>query len=368
MKIGICGGHLTPALAIISELKKRNINDIFFIGRSRAMEGDPSPSAESAVIPNLGIKFYAIPVGRLQRKFTQYTIPSLLKAPLGIVSSLLVLSQEKPDLVISFGSYVALPVVVAAWVLGVPSITHEQTVKGGLANRIISYFAKKIALSWPDSLALFPKGKSVVTGNPVRNEILTLRKKRTNRPVIFITGGNQGAHSVNEAVLEVIEPLLEKYEVFHQTGGAEKFRDYEMITARVSTLPQRLVRRYTAAKWLNSSEVADVYAKASLVVGRSGANTVSEVIALGTPSLFIPLPWAGGGEQMKNAEMLENLGAAIVLPQDRLTPKRLLSAINAMVNELPRYKQAAKEAKKLINPAAAQIFVDEALKLVSGNR
>lgn len=364
MKIAICGGHLTPALAIISELKKRNIDNLVFIGRSKAMEGDPSPSAESVVISNLGLKFYAIPVGRLQRRFTRYTIPSLLKAPLGAAAALLILSQERPDLVISFGSYVALPVVVAAWVLGIPSITHEQTVKGGLANKIISSFAKKIALSWPDSLELFPKDKCVVTGNPIRSEILSLRKKRTSRPAVFITGGNQGAHSVNEAVLEIIEPLLEKYEVFHQTGGAEKFRDYEMMTARVSTLPQRLARRYAAAKWLNSAEVADVYAKAALVVGRSGANTVTEVAALGIPSLFIPLPWAGGGEQVKNAEMLENLGAAIVLPQDRLTPKRLLSAINAMMSGLPSYKQAAKLAKKLINPAAAQIFVDEALKLV----
>src|SRR4030067_1566110 len=105
MKIGICGGHLTPALAVISELKKRNIGDIFFIGRSKAMEGDPTPSAESAVIPNLGVKFYAIPVGRLQRRFTRYTIPSLLKAPAGLGNSMLILSQEKPDLVMSFGSY-----------------------------------------------------------------------------------------------------------------------------------------------------------------------------------------------------------------------------------------------------------------------
>ena len=364
MKVAICGGHLTPALAIISELKKQNVDNIVFIGRSKAMEGDPSPSAESVVISNLGLKFYAIPVGRLQRRFTRYTIPSLLKAPLGVAAALMILSQERPDLVISFGSYVALPVVLAAWVLGIPSITHEQTVKGGLANKIISYFAKKIALSWPDSLELFPREKCVVTGNPIRGEILNLKKKRTSRPAIFITGGNQGAHSVNEAVLEIIEPLLEKYEVFHQTGGAERYHDYEMITARVATLAQRLQRRYVAAKWLNSTDVAEVYAKTTLLVGRSGANTVSEVAALGIPSLFIPLPWAGGGEQDKNARMLENLGAAIVLPQDRLTPMRLLSAINAMINDLPKYRQAAKEAKKLINPVAAQIFVKEALKLV----
>ena len=364
MKICICGGHLTPALAVISELKRRRIDDIFFIGRARAMEGDSAPSAESAVIPSLGVKFYAIAAGRLQRRFTRYTIPSLLKVPIGVVHCLLILSQEKPDLVISFGSYVALPVVLAAWILGIPSLTHEQTVKGGLANSLISRFAKKIALSWPDSLKLFPEKKCVVTGNPIRGEILNVRRKRASRPVIFVTGGNQGAHSINEVVPEIIEPLLERYEVVLQTGGAERFKDFEMLTARVSQLPRRLQNRCQIFKWLNSTELAEVYARASLVVGRSGANTVGELAALGIPALFIPLPWAGGGEQQKNAQMLYEAGAAIILPQERLTPKRLLAAINAMIKEVETYKREAKKAKRLINLEAAKVLVDEALALV----
>jgi UDP-N-acetylglucosamine--N-acetylmuramyl-(pentapeptide) pyrophosphoryl-undecaprenol N-acetylglucosamine transferase len=364
MKICICGGHLTPALAVISELKKRGVSDIFFIGRARAMEGDSAPSAESAVIPSLGVKFYPIAAGRLQRRFTRYTIPSLLKVPVGIGHCLLILSQEKPDLVISFGSYVALPVVFAAWVLGIPSLTHEQTVKGGLANSLISRFAKKIALSWPESLKHFPEKKCVVTGNPIRSEILNIERKRTSRPVIFITGGNQGAHSINEAVLEIIEPLLEKYEVVLQAGGAERFKDFEMLTARVSQLPRRLQGRCQIFKWLNSAELAAVYSRASLVVGRSGANTVGEVAALGIPALFIPLPWAGANEQQKNAQMLAEVGAAIILPQERLTPKRLLAAVNAMIAGLETYKREARKAKRLIRLDAAKVLVDEALALV----
>src|SRR3990167_4647719 len=167
MKICICGGHLTPALAVINELKKRKIDDIFYIGRSTSIEGDVAPSAESVVIP------------------------SLLRTQIGLLSSLLILSQERPDIIISFGSYVALPVVIASRLLGIPAITHEQTIKGGLANRVIARFAKKIALSWPRSMDYFPAGKSILTGNPIRMEILNLEKKRTARPVIFITGGNQ---------------------------------------------------------------------------------------------------------------------------------------------------------------------------------
>lgn len=367
MKIVICGGHLTPALAVISELRKRNIKEIVFIGRARATEGDPAPSAESTIIPNLGIKFYSISAGRLQRRFTRYTIPSLLRVPLGAASSLLILSQERPDLVISFGSYVALPVVFAAWVLGIPSITHEQTVKSGLANKWITKFAKKIALSWPDSEGYFPTDKSVVTGIPIRSEILNIKKRRMSNPVVFITGGNQGAHSINEAILEIIEPLLEKYEVVHQTGSSEVFKDYEMLKARVSRLPRKLQNRCHLVKWLNSQELAETYAKASLVVGRSGANTVSEIATLGLPALFIPLPWAGAKEQEENAQILAKVGGALVLTQERLTPKRLMAAINAMILKRDQYKTNAKKAKELVNPDAAGLFVDEALKIANKN-
>lgn len=365
MKVAISGGHLTPALATIAEFKKRGIEDIFYIGRAKSMEGDQAPSAESVVIPSLKIKFYSISVGRLQRKFTKHTIPSLLRVPVGVLSAILILSQEKPDIVISFGSYVALPIVVAAWILGIPSITHEQTVQGGLANKLISKLAKKIALAWPDLGKNFPDEKTVVTGNPIRSEILNLKKKRTNRPVVFVTGGNQGAHAINEAIMEIIEPLLEKYEVTHQTGASEKFKDFEMLNARVSQLPSRLKNRYKLAKWVNSEELSEIYKEASIIVGRSGANTVSEAAALGIPAIFIPLPWAGANEQEKNAKMLSDLGAAIVLSQERLTPKRLLAAINSLVEKLDVYKKEAKKAKKLINPNAAKLFVDEAVKLVS---
>ena len=368
MKICICGGHLTPALAVINELKKRKIDDIFYIGRSTSIEGDVVPSAESVVIPNLGVKFYAIKAGRLQRKFTRYTIPSLLRTPIGILSSLLILSQERPDIIISFGSYVALPVVIASRLLGIPAITHEQTIKGGLANKMIARFAKKIALSWPRSMDYFPEQKSILTGNPIRMEILNLEKKRTARPVIFITGGNQGAHSINEIVLEIIEDLVQKYEVIHQTGGALKFKDFEMLAARAGQLPKRLQNRYKPSKWLNSDELAEVYSRTSLLVGRSGANTVSEVAALGIPALFIPLPWAGGDEQEENAKMLEGLGAALLLPQERLTPKRLLFAINSVINNLDEYKKRAKQAKKIIQPDASKLIVDEAIKLVNENK
>ncbi|MEX0616544.1 MAG: UDP-N-acetylglucosamine--N-acetylmuramyl-(pentapeptide) pyrophosphoryl-undecaprenol N-acetylglucosamine transferase [Candidatus Woykebacteria bacterium] len=361
MKIALSGGHLTPALAVIDEFKKMANVEIIFIGRARSTEGDVTPSAESVVIPNLGIKFYAISAGRLQRHLSLYTIPSIAKVPLGVIQSLAILGKEKPDIIISFGSYVALPVVFSGWILGIPTITHEQTLKGGLANKFITRFAKKIALSWEESRKYFPGEKTVVVGNPIRKEILNLKRVRTSRPVIFITGGNQGAHIINETVGDVLPDLLKKYEVVHQTGGSEAFKDYEKLKAASSILPKRFQNRYIIEKWFSSEEISKILAKTSVLVGRSGANTVSETAALGVPAIFIPLPHSAGGEQTINAQILENLQAAVILPQERLTPKRLLNSVDHVVKNYNLFKGKAREARKIIDPKAAKKLVEETL-------
>src|SRR3990172_8276750 len=316
-KIVITGGHLTPALATIDELKKEKDVEIIFIGRARATEGDKAPSAESVVIPNLGIKFYAINAGRLQRRLTKYTLWSIGKIPLGEIQSLGILSRERPQVILSFGSYVAAPVVLAGWVLGIPIITHEQTVKGGLSNRFIARFAKRIALAWEHSKEFFPKDKTIVVGNPIRKELLNLERKRVSRPVIYITGGNQGAHAINEMVLDILKDLLTDYEVVHQTGGSEVYKDFETLSALMDQLPTKLRTRYTLGKWFDTAETVNIFSKATVVVGRSGANTVVETMALGIPAVYIPLPISANNEQTKNAKIMEGLGAAVILPQDR---------------------------------------------------
>ncbi len=363
-KIIVTGGHLTPALATIDELRKEADVEIIFIGRSRATEGDKAPSAESVIIPNLGIKFYAINAGRLQRRFTKYTLWALGKIPVGLVQALGILSRERPQAILSFGSYVAAPVVLAGWILGIPVITHEQTFKGGLSNRFIGHFAKKIALAWEHSREFFPKEKVVVVGNPIRKELLQLKKRRTTHPVIYITGGNQGAHAINEMVMDILPDLLKEYEVIHQTGGSEVYKDYEALAALAGQLPLRLRSRYIVAKWFNTEESVAVFAKTSVVVGRSGANTVVETMALGLPAVYIPLPISANHEQVKNAKVMEDLGAALVLPQERLTPKRLLAAIKLVIKDYKKFHDNAKKAQKILKLNAASLLAKETLDLV----
>lgn len=362
MKVAVTGGHLTPTLAVIEELK--DAAEIIFIGRRYTSEGDKAKSAESSVIPSLGIPFFPIEAGRLQRQFTIYTIPALLKVPVGFLQAFAILIKAAPDVVISFGGYVALPVVIAAWLQRIPVLTHEQTTEFGLANKIIAYFATKVAVSWESTQSKFPKKKVILTGNPIRKEVLEIKRQKASQQVLYITGGNQGAHAINEACEEILSNLAGQFEVYHQTGGSEVYHDFERISEKLKTLKESEQNNYHLAKWYSTKEVSEILAKTSLVVSRSGANIVSELAYLGIPAIFIPIPWSGNDEQRKNAQILANLGAAVIILQNELTGKRLLSTIEIVMKDLNTFQKNATLAKKLIKTDAAKKIAQEAMRIV----
>lgn len=361
MRIVITGGHLTPALAVIEELK--DDHQIIFIGRKTASEGDKAKSAEAIVIPQLKIPFFPIQAGRFQRKLTPYTALALLKIPVGFFQAFSVLIKNDPDVVLSFGGYVALPVVLSAWLQRIPVITHEQTTETGLANKIIARFAQKVAVAWETSASSFPKKKVIVTGNPIRAQVLNIKREKVSKPVIYITGGNQGAHVINSAVEEIVENLVSLGEVYHQTGGSEAHHDFERISEKLATLPREVQENYHLAKWYSTDELAEILAKATLVIGRSGANTVTELAYLGIPALLIPIPWVTHDEQTKNAQILSSRGAGLILAQKELTGKRLLSTTEIMLKDISQFQKGAQEVKKLIKTDSASKLAQEALKL-----
>jgi len=225
-KILITGGHLTPALAVIEEFKKYGYNNFLWIGRKKTMRKDVNLSAEFRVIQkDLNIPFKEIATGKIIKfwdvsSFFDFLF-NIIKIPIGFVQSLFVLLRCRPKVIISFGGYLAVPVVIAGWLLRIPSVTHEQTVVVGKANKIISKLSRKIFVSWKESLKYFNKSKCKVTGNPVRKEIFNIEtnnyKVNEGLKTIYITGGNQGAHVINEAVIKIIETLLAKNNVIHQT-------------------------------------------------------------------------------------------------------------------------------------------------------
>ena len=338
MKIVIAGGHLTPALSVIEELPKEA--EVIYIGRKYALEGDKAVSLEYETIKKKEIPFIAVKTGRIQRKLTKHTIPSLLKIPYGLIQSIAVLQKIKPDVVIGFGGYVSFPVLLSARILKIPIVIHEQTLEAGITNKLISRFADKICISFESSQKYFPKEKTVLTGNPIRKNIIKPNKKyeiNGSDPLIFVTGGSQGSHFINLLIAGCLSELLDKYILIHQCGGSTEFKDFEKLSILKEGLNNNKRHRYTLFKFLYPEEIGGILKSSSLVVSRAGINTISELIVLQKPAYLIPLPTAQKNEQMKNAQFLKNLGLGEIGNQKNLTPESFLNEINAMMQKLDNY-------------------------------
>jgi len=331
MKVVIVGGHLSPAMAVIEKLKG---DDVFYIGRKHTFEGDRGLSLESQEVEKLRIPFFDLNTARLQRKFTKHTLPSLLKFPTGFIQSYKILSKIKPDVVLGFGGYLFLPVALAAYALKIPIVIHEQTLDAGFTNKLIAKFAKRVCISWKSSEKYFSKGKVVLTGNPLRQEIINaknIKNEKNKIPIIYITGGSAGAHAINLLVEKILEELLKKCIVIHQTGGSEVYKDFERLKEQKN-------ERYECKKFLTGREAAETINEADLVVGRAGINTVTELIYLQKPAFLIPLPVGQKNEQLKNAQFIKSLGLGEFIEQHLLTPDLFVSTIFLMLAKIDSYK------------------------------
>lgn len=363
MKILITGSHFTPAQATIKELQKWPETEIIYVGRRFTLEGDRSRSVESQVLPKMGIKFVPIITGRLQRSFTIHTIPSLFKIPVGLIQSFFIVWKEQPDVILSFGGYVAVPVVISSWLLSVPIILHEQTLISGLANSISAKFADKIAVSFAENRQFNGK-KVILTGNPLREEIFASEKliniDKANLPLILVTGGNQGSHIINKTIRESLGVLNKIACVIHQTGDS-RFRDFEKLSEEKNNLKNP--ERYSVVKWINGESMGAIFKKADLVISRAGINTLLELAYFGIPTLVIPLPYLYKNEQYVNAKFFEKLGLVKILPQNELNEKNLLKNIKNMLKNIHKLKEDAKNARSVVIVDAAKRLALETLLL-----
>lgn len=361
MKILVTGAHFTPAVATIEELKRKDGVEVVYVGRKTTLEGDKTLSVESKVLPSLGVKFIPIMAGRLQRTFTIHTIQSLLKVPIGLFQALYIILSEKPDVILSFGGYVAVPVVVAGWLFSIPIIIHEQTFVSGVANRICSVFADKIAISFVGSA--FKGEKVILTGLPIRRDIIGTSRGASlihrRLPIILVMGGNQGSHIINLALEGCLKELLKMAVVYHQTGDS-RYRDFERLEGLGKLGGLGILReRYTVKKWIGE-EYGEVLQEADLVVSRAGINTLTELALSKKPALLIPIP---NKEQSKNARYFEGLGLARILPQSKLSAEALLENIDTMLKSLDHLREKARKAQTVIIPDAAKRLALETVLL-----
>jgi UDP-N-acetylglucosamine--N-acetylmuramyl-(pentapeptide) pyrophosphoryl-undecaprenol N-acetylglucosamine transferase len=365
--IVICGSHFSPAFSLIEKINEKDKYSVSYIGRKYAMEGDNSLSLEYRTLIKFGIPFFSITTGRLQRAFSKYTLISLFKLPVGFVQSVFILFRVKPVAVMSFGGYSAVPVCFASLLFQIPVMIHEQTSVLGLSNRILSRFAKKICLSYENTKYADGLSNTVFTGNPLRKSFYAGSKDMSminfgnkSKPLIYITGGSTGSRSINIVIKRVLSSLLVKYRIFHQCGSFENCRDFTDLKNFKEKLDMKIRNDYFVIPNISPNEVFNVMSGSQLVISRSGANTVTEIMTLKKPAIFIPLPWAADNEQLLNAKVAEEKGVAIVINKKDIDPEKLIYTIKYMFNNIDKFR--LRYAKININTKLASEKIYEAIE------
>jgi len=363
---GGTGGHTSAGLAVADTLRARGV-EVSWIGSPDGIEAQRVPAA--------GIPYYAVPAGKLRRYWDWHNLPDLLvRVPAGFVRSLVILRAIRPQVLFATGGFVALPPAVAARILKVPLVVHEQTAVAGLANRLAGRLAAKVALTFREAQKHFPPDRVVVTGNPLRSELVGDSREAglahfgldPGLPLLYVTGGAQGSHRINRTVGESLSQLLELTQVIHQCGANPATRDREWLEERARELPSRLRARYRVLPYVGP-ELRDVYASAQLVLSRAGAGTVNECCHLGRPAIFIPLPGASGDEQTANARIVEAAGGGVLLPEAALSPEGLLETIRSLLADPDRLRLMGERARRLAVPNAAE-QIGELILAVAGEK
>lgn len=336
-KFLIIGGHMTPALALLHKLQAEKQQNIVWVGHKYAQTNSTNESAEYKLITSKNIKFINLRTGKVWRKINSKTwklaLNSFVQIPLGFMRAFWIILRERPKVIVSFGGYLAVPLVISAWILRIPSITHEQTITVGLANKIIAKFANQVLISWQDTRQYFPASKTIFTGNPIRREVLEVTTTNyqfaRNLPLLLIMGGNQGSHAINSRILPIIKTTLKDFNIVHITGNSSLTTDHQEAIALKQSLPQELTNSYIVKESVFGAEIGELINKADLMITRAGANTVTEQLVLGKRAILVPIPWASQNEQYKNAKILEELGLGIILEQnEQLTSQSFLAAID----------------------------------------
>lgn len=347
-RILLTGGHAaTTALAVIQEITSEINNvDLYWIGVKKAISGSKATTIEYKIYPSLGVKYFHLSAGKLQTKFTRYTIPLILQIPLGFIQAFFLLIKIRPKVILSFGGFASYPVVFWGGIFGIPVILHEQTVAAGRAAILSGAIAKKIAISHEESRKFFPAKKIILTGNPLLKEIINIKPKKfvSNKKSILITGGSRGSEFINETIKNILPDLVNKYNVTHIVGE----RDYEKY--KDINLP-----RYKVLQFVDPRKMADYYNEADLVIARAGANSVAEILHIKRPAILIPLPRTFMDEQVRNAEYANTSGLVKVIIEKNADPKFILEAIDEIFINWEKIVRGASNFERQDSEAAKKI-------------
>ena len=364
---GGTGGHIYPAVSIAKEIKNLfKDSEILFIGTERGLE--------SSIVPKEGFKLIKIKVRGFQRKFSFENVAAVAESFAGLFKVSKIIKDFKPDIVIGTGGYVCGSVLLAAALMGIPTLIHEQNAFPGITNKILARLVDIIAINFSEAKEYFPRNdKVIVTGNPIRSTILSISKEEGlkefdfNRelPVVFVVGGSRGARKLNESVMLLAKKCVEgkSFQMLHMTGETQ----YDDILKKYGNENISLDTGYLKVMpYIYNMPYA--LAASDIIISRCGASTLSEITALGKPSILIPYPYAAGNHQEYNARALEKNGAAIVILDRDLDADILYNEIADMLNKPEKVRQMAVKSKELGRTDAAYSIAKAAEKLVQNKK
>lgn len=321
---GGTAGHVTPNLALIPDLRERGY-EILYIGSYKGIERE--------LIKDAGVEYRAISSGKLRRYFDLKNFTDPFRVLRGYLQSRRIIRKFKPDIIFSKGGFVAVPVTLAAKHYRVPVISHESDMTPGLANKLSMPSATRICCNFPETMKYLPKDKAVLTGSPIRRELLSGSREAGlsfaglsgEKPVLLVIGGSLGSVRVNEAIRSILDELLKDFDIIHICGKGntdESLREKE---------------GYVQYEYV-SKELKDIFAAADIIVSRAGANAICEILALKKPNLLIPLSAkASRGDQILNARSFEKQGFSKVLEEEDISDERLLKDIAELYRDREAY-------------------------------
>ena len=350
---GGTGGHLFPGIAIAREVEKRfEEKEILFVVGHRKME--------SELLAQHGYRITSIDVEGLKGRGWKKGFSVMVKLPKSIFQSAATLKNFSPSLVLGVGGYSAGPVCLTARFMGIPTAIHEQNSYPGLTNRLLSRVVDRVFISFEESRDHLHGHSVFLTGNPVRDELFSVDRKKLERKkafTILVVGGSQGATAINKRFAETLEYLNARGrhpEVIHQTGEADYQRAVDDYRERkLSGELSPFIQDMTAA-----------YNRADLVVSRAGATTIFELAALGKPSILIPYPYATNQHQMINARSLARVGGAEMILQSDLNTETLARVLIKYMDDPSTLKKMSTHTKKMAHPNAAKTIVDHLLEMI----
>lgn len=365
----ITGGHATPAIACIEELQARGFQQLIYVGQKKSLLFDKNVSSEYRLITEkVKIPFKNLIAGKLSLFLNFHSLIWILRLPIGFIQAFFYLILLRPKLILTFGSHLGVPICFWGSILKIPVIAHEQTTTIGRSNKLIQKFANKVCISWEANIADYDDSdnKFILTGNPIRKDILHVSTnnfifKDKNKKTLFITGGNQGAHSLNEFIFANLAKLTVEYNIIHQTGSNTLFNDYQKAQQIEKSLNYDGVV-YIPKDYIFVEEMAEAYHKADILISRAGANTITELLALKKKAVLIPIPTTSGNEQFKNAKLLEELELGKTINQEDLNISNLSENIQSLLyRSNPNISAIEKLSKLHINAAKNIIDIVENL-------